>query len=188
MSIFHVMFEWHHLQYDNLSTVLLSSNPILRSRTKHMELDLYFIKEKVMAKQLLVQYAPTFDQVADILTKPLLTTHFERLKSKISVVSPTTLRLTANKTTCTFAQYNRILYNFFFLLRKNGFLLCFSHFSLFRVKTFIHGPITFFVRVFFRDKNGFLLCFPHFSLFTTGTFIHAQVTLFEKAFYISNNV
>lgn len=32
---------------DNISTVLLSANPILHSRTKHIELDLHFVREKV---------------------------------------------------------------------------------------------------------------------------------------------
>lgn len=32
---------------DNLSTVLLSANPIQHARTKHIELDLYFVREKV---------------------------------------------------------------------------------------------------------------------------------------------
>ena len=33
---------------DNLSTVRLATNPILHVRTKHVELDLYFVREKVL--------------------------------------------------------------------------------------------------------------------------------------------
>ena len=33
---------------DNLSTVQLATNPILHARTKHVELDLYFVREKVL--------------------------------------------------------------------------------------------------------------------------------------------
>lgn len=33
---------------DNISIVALLANPILHSRTKHMELDLYFIQENVL--------------------------------------------------------------------------------------------------------------------------------------------
>ena len=36
---------------DNLSTVLMSTNPILHARTKHIALDLYFVCEKVMKKE-----------------------------------------------------------------------------------------------------------------------------------------
>ncbi|RVX23296.1 Retrovirus-related Pol polyprotein from transposon RE2 [Vitis vinifera] len=56
---------------DSISNVSLSVNPILHSRTKHMELDLYFVNEKVMERKLVVNHIPTEDQVADVLTKPL---------------------------------------------------------------------------------------------------------------------
>ena len=53
-----------------------------------------------MSKELLVQHDPFLDQVADILTKPLSTTHFGRLKSKFSVVSLTTLTLRRSIKAC----------------------------------------------------------------------------------------
>ncbi|KAL5543508.1 hypothetical protein UlMin_007292, partial [Ulmus minor] len=69
---------------DNMSTISLSANPILHSRTKHIELDLYFVREKVMAKELDVHHVPTIDQVADIFTKPLSAQFFQRLKHKLT--------------------------------------------------------------------------------------------------------
>lgn len=54
---------------DNLSTVLLSANPIQHARTKHLELDLYFVREKVLHGQLVVKHVPSSAQLADILTK-----------------------------------------------------------------------------------------------------------------------
>ena len=56
---------------DNLSTVALSHNPVLHSRTKHMELDIFFVREKVLDKSLLVCLVPAYAQLADVLTKPL---------------------------------------------------------------------------------------------------------------------
>ena len=35
---------------DNMSTVALAQYPVMHSRTKHMELDLFFVREKVMDK------------------------------------------------------------------------------------------------------------------------------------------
>lgn len=35
---------------DNLSVVLLTANPVLHARTKHLELDLFFVREKVQRK------------------------------------------------------------------------------------------------------------------------------------------
>ena len=40
---------------DNLSAILLSANPVLHARTKHIEIDLYFIREKVLKKQIEVR-------------------------------------------------------------------------------------------------------------------------------------
>ncbi|MCH95277.1 retrovirus-related Pol polyprotein from transposon TNT 1-94, partial [Trifolium medium] len=55
---------------DNLSAVSLAHNPVMHSRTKHMEIDLFFVREKVISKQLSVLHVPGTDQWADILTKP----------------------------------------------------------------------------------------------------------------------
>lgn len=41
---------------DNLSIVLLSRNPIIDNRTKHLELDLYFSREKVHVGHIIVPH------------------------------------------------------------------------------------------------------------------------------------
>ena len=71
---------------DNLSVVLLSHNPILHARTKHIELDLHFVREKVMANKLKIQHVPAAAQLADILTKPLSTAVFQQFRDKLKVV------------------------------------------------------------------------------------------------------
>jgi len=70
---------------DNLSTVALAHNPVLHSRTKHMELDLFFVREKVLQKQLLIQHIPATQQLADALTKPLSSSSFLDYRSKLNV-------------------------------------------------------------------------------------------------------
>ena len=72
---------------DNISTVSLSANPVLHSRTKHMELDLYFVREKVMERKLVVNHVPTEDQVVDVLTKPLSFRFFDKLCGKLTITS-----------------------------------------------------------------------------------------------------
>jgi hypothetical protein len=70
---------------DNQSVVLLAHNPILHSRTKHMEIDLFFVREKVLAKQIFVMHIPGTDQLADILTKPISTDKFLFIRNKLNV-------------------------------------------------------------------------------------------------------
>ena len=55
------------------------------ARTKHMELDAFFVREKVLTKQLVVQHIPGTDQWEDLLTKPLSSTRFTYLSSKLNV-------------------------------------------------------------------------------------------------------
>ena len=71
---------------DNQSTVALSHNPVLHARTKHMELDIFFVREKVVQKELLVQHILALDQVADALTKPLSQARFCTLRGQLQVV------------------------------------------------------------------------------------------------------
>ncbi|CAL9006084.1 unnamed protein product [Prunus brigantina] len=59
------------LYCDNLSALALSSNPIYHSRIKHLDIDFHFIRERVQRRDFLVQYIPTDEQVADVLTKGL---------------------------------------------------------------------------------------------------------------------
>ena len=62
---------------DNLATINIAKNPIHHDRTKHVELDHHFIKEKVEGEILDMFYTPTRLQVANILTKALPRVKFE---------------------------------------------------------------------------------------------------------------
>ncbi|WMV24567.1 hypothetical protein MTR67_017952 [Solanum verrucosum] len=71
---------------DNLSATYLTANLIFHSRTKHMEIDFHFVRDKARAKTLSVRYVSSHDQVADALTKPLSKVRFLNLKSKLTIV------------------------------------------------------------------------------------------------------
>jgi hypothetical protein len=43
---------------DNLGAVHLSVNPVMHSQTKHFELDLHFVRDKVLSKELIVIHLP----------------------------------------------------------------------------------------------------------------------------------
>lgn len=76
---------------DNLSTVTLAHNPVLHNRTKHMELDIFFVREKVLSKNLIVKHVPAQDQWADLLTKPLSAVKFLPLRDKLRVINKLSL-------------------------------------------------------------------------------------------------
>lgn len=82
----HIPFAMPHLFCDDLSAVNLAHNPILQARTKHMERDIHFVREKVLPKALRVVHVPSADLLADSPTKPLSSSKFAELRSKPNVV------------------------------------------------------------------------------------------------------
>jgi len=70
---------------DNVGATYLCSNPVFHSRMKHISMDYHFVREQVQAGKLQVSYVSTKDQLADILTKPLPTSRFHDLTSKMKV-------------------------------------------------------------------------------------------------------
>ncbi|KAL6278174.1 hypothetical protein ACE6H2_021775 [Prunus campanulata] len=56
---------------DNLSAIALSFNPVQHQKTKHIEIDVHFVRERVAKQQLFVQFVSSREQFADILTKGL---------------------------------------------------------------------------------------------------------------------
>lgn len=78
---------------DNISAISLAQNLVFHSRSKHVELDVHYVRDKVLAKSLDVRYVPSSEQLADALTKPLSETQFSSLRSKLGVLpSPFCLR------------------------------------------------------------------------------------------------
>jgi hypothetical protein len=56
---------------DNVSAVYLSTNPVQHQRTKHVEIDLHFVRERVAVGDVWVLSVPITLQFADIFTKGL---------------------------------------------------------------------------------------------------------------------
>ncbi|KAL3830766.1 hypothetical protein ACJIZ3_019568 [Penstemon smallii] len=76
------------LYCDNLGATYLSKNPILHYRTKHVDIDYHFVRDRVQAKALRVSFLSSKDQLADILTKPLSTSRFSTLRTSLAVLPP----------------------------------------------------------------------------------------------------
>jgi len=62
---------------DNISAIYLSDNPVQHQRTKHIEMDIHFVREKVARGQIRVLHVPSRYQIADIFTKGLPRILFE---------------------------------------------------------------------------------------------------------------
>ncbi|KAG8490495.1 hypothetical protein CXB51_013610 [Gossypium anomalum] len=71
---------------DNSSAVTVAANSVLHFKFKHVELDLFFVREKVASGDLVVGEVPACDQVADILSKPLSASLFSRFRSLLRVL------------------------------------------------------------------------------------------------------
>ncbi|GKB51934.1 ribonuclease H-like domain-containing protein [Tanacetum coccineum] len=73
---------------DNISVVYLSCNPVQHQRTKHIEIDIHFVRDLVAAGELRVLHVPSRYQYADIFTKGLPSALFEEFRSSLSVRCP----------------------------------------------------------------------------------------------------
>ena len=73
---------------DNISAVYMASNPVQHRRTKHIEIDIHFVREKVALGEVRVLHVPTTAQFADIFTKGLPTATFTGTRSSLNIVTP----------------------------------------------------------------------------------------------------
>ncbi|KAI3760479.1 hypothetical protein L1987_50874 [Smallanthus sonchifolius] len=74
---------------DNISAVFLAENPVQHQRTKHVELDIHFVREKVRLGTVKVLHVPADYQYADIFTKGLPKHLFQRFRSSLCLRSST---------------------------------------------------------------------------------------------------
>ncbi len=73
------------LYCDNKSAINIAHNAVQNDTTRHIEVDRYFIKEKIDSGVICTPYIPSQQQLADILTKGLRKPTFEAILSKLGM-------------------------------------------------------------------------------------------------------
>jgi hypothetical protein len=68
-----------------LGATFLAANSMFHARTKYIELNFHFVREKLAAKQLAISFLCSADQIVDILTKSLAKSCFTTISNKLTV-------------------------------------------------------------------------------------------------------
>jgi histone deacetylase 1/2 len=71
---------------DNLGAKYLSANPVFHARTKHIEIDFHFVRERVAAKLLDIRFINSGDQVADGFTKATSALKLQQFRSNLNLI------------------------------------------------------------------------------------------------------
>jgi hypothetical protein len=59
------------IHWDNTSTIIMSKNLVLYSKTKHITIKYHFLREKVLEKETILEYVIIKEHIKNIYTKPL---------------------------------------------------------------------------------------------------------------------
>jgi hypothetical protein len=86
---FKLKFDHIPIRCDNTSAINISKNPILHSRTKHIEIRHHFIHDHVQKGDVELKFISTNFQWADIFTKPLQEDRLYTIRRELGMCRPT---------------------------------------------------------------------------------------------------
>jgi histone deacetylase 1/2 len=72
---------------DNIGAKYLFANPVFHARTKHIEIDFHFVRERVAQKLLDIQFISSGDQLVDGFTKALPAVKMKQCRHNLNLVS-----------------------------------------------------------------------------------------------------
>jgi len=85
---FGLSFSHVPLLCDSTSAISVAKNPVLHSKTKHIDVRYHFLRDHSEKGDIELRHVDTSQQLADILTKPLDQTTFARLRGELGVCYP----------------------------------------------------------------------------------------------------
>ena len=68
------------------SYIKMTENPMFHDKSKHIEIQYFYIRDMVEKGSINIQYVSTDEQVANVFTKPLSRLKFEYFHDKLLVV------------------------------------------------------------------------------------------------------
>ncbi|GJY56478.1 hypothetical protein Tco_0455593 [Tanacetum coccineum] len=87
LTDYDIIYEKVPIFCDNTSAIAISNNPVMHSRTKHIDIRYHFIKYYILKRDIELHFIPNQYQLADIFTKPLDEPTFKGLIVKLGMLN-----------------------------------------------------------------------------------------------------
>ncbi|GKA48683.1 retrovirus-related pol polyprotein from transposon TNT 1-94 [Tanacetum coccineum] len=87
LADYDVLYDKVPIFCDNTSAIAISNNPVLHSRTKHIDIRYHFIRDYILKGDIKLHFVPIDLQLAAIFTKPLAEPSFTRLVAELGMLN-----------------------------------------------------------------------------------------------------